>query len=123
MRLSDLLHSSVYDASGECLGSVHDVRLVQDGPPLPGGDAALRVDALVVGRGAMGLRLGYVRTATKGPWLLKVIFRRLARRARYVEWSQVAEHGEGRVTLRPGADVESLGDAAARHAAENPAAS
>ena len=110
MRLSELLHSDVFDDHGGCLGSVEDVRLVQDGPLLPGGDAALRIDALVIGRAGLGLRLGYVRTNVRGPWLLKVLFHGLAGRASYVEWSEVEAWDDGKVRLRPGAHVQKLRD-------------
>jgi hypothetical protein len=102
MRLSDLLHSTVVDASGTELGSVDDVRLVQDGPAMANFDAALRVEGLVVGRGAVGLRLGYHRAGVKGPWLLRRLFTRIERRARYVSWADVASWEADLVTLRIG---------------------
>jgi hypothetical protein len=89
MNLSDLLHSQVLDADGNSLGSVDDVRMVQDGPlSLPFG-AAFRVEGLMVGHRSIGTRLGYVRGGLKGPWLLRVIFTALERRARYVLWDDV----------------------------------
>ena len=51
--ISDLLRSKVVDAYGQDLGSVNDVRLVQDGPALEGFGAALRIDGLIVGAGAL----------------------------------------------------------------------
>jgi sporulation protein YlmC with PRC-barrel domain len=100
MRLSDLLHSRVVDAQGADLGSVDDVRLVQDGPVIANFGAALRVDALIVGRGAIGLRLGYHRAGVKGPWLLKTLFTRLERRAYFVEWDEVDSLEQDVVRLR-----------------------
>ena len=89
MRLSELLHSEVVDDRGERYGTVDDVRLVQDGPLQGGFGAALRVDGVVIGRGGLGVRLGFHRGDVRGPWLLNTIFSRLERRARYVPWGQV----------------------------------
>lgn len=89
MRLSELLQAHVIDAEGNDLGSVDDVRLVQDGPMLVPFGAAFRVEGLVVGRGAVGTRLGYRRGGVEGPWLLRILFQALERRARYVPWEQV----------------------------------
>jgi hypothetical protein len=90
MRLSDLLHSTVVDADDREIGSVDDVRLVQDGPPLEGIDASFRVDALIVGRGALGVRLGMHRQRVRGPLPLKALFAGLERRAWFVTWDEVA---------------------------------
>jgi sporulation protein YlmC with PRC-barrel domain len=43
MRLTDLLGAEVIDQEGRSAGRVHDVRLVQDGPPVGGFGASLRV--------------------------------------------------------------------------------
>jgi hypothetical protein len=59
MRLSDLLDSEVLDADGKTIGHVHDVRMAQDGPIQGTFGAALRVRGLVVGRPALGARLGW----------------------------------------------------------------
>jgi hypothetical protein len=66
MRLSDLLGAEVLDEAGRSAGRVHDVRLVQDGPVVGGFGAALRLDGLLVGRRAVGARLGYDRGKMKG---------------------------------------------------------
>jgi hypothetical protein len=100
MRLSELLHSVVVDADGVELGSVDDVRLVQDGPMLlPFGDA-LRVEGLLVGHRGVGTRLGFGRKDVTGPWLLRKIFDQLARRARYAPWELVESYDDGVVRLR-----------------------
>ena len=65
------------------------MRLVQDGPLVDGFGAALRVDGLVVGDGALGVRLGYHRNRITGPWLLRVLFERFEHRTRYVAWAQI----------------------------------
>src|SRR5215210_6371877 len=70
MRLSDLLDVLVIDSSLEEVGRVHDVLLTQDGPML-GDEASFRIEGVIVGRGALGTRLGYVRTDMSGPWLIK----------------------------------------------------
>jgi hypothetical protein len=99
MLLSDLLHSTVVDAGGRELGPVDDVHVVQDGPVVEGFGATLRVVGLVVGHGALGVRLGFHRTSMKGPWLLAALFRRLERRALYVPWGDVEDHDGGVVHL------------------------
>jgi hypothetical protein len=99
MRLSDLLHARVLDADGTDIGSVDDVRMVQDGPLLLPFGAAFRVEGLMVGHGGVRTRLGYVRGGVKGPWLLRRIFSALEHRARYVEWDDVATWDESTVRL------------------------
>jgi hypothetical protein len=99
-RLSELLHSTVFDAAGEELGSVDDVRLVQDGPLLDGVEAALRIEGLVVGRGSISVRLGFHRQKVTGPWLLAKIFGALERRAAFVPWGEVDRWEGDRVVLR-----------------------
>jgi hypothetical protein len=96
MNLSDLLHSPVVDDAGASLGTVEDVRVVQDGPLLLPFGAAFRVDGLIVGRHTIGTRLGYNREGVKGPWLLRAIFSALERRARFIPWDAV-QSWDGRV--------------------------
>ena len=90
MNLSDLLHSQVFDADGEQLGSVDDVLLIQDGPPLLPFGAAFRVEGLQLGHRSIGRRLGYEHGKVKRPWLLKTILSALNRNSRYVPWEDVA---------------------------------
>ena len=101
-RLSDLVNAVAFDAGGSPIGEVEDVRLVQDGPFVEGFGHKLRVDGVVVGKRNRGLRLGFGRADVRGPWLLKVIFARLERHARYYAWDQI-EWEPGAVRLRPGA--------------------
>jgi hypothetical protein len=107
MRLSELLGRPVLDADGRAMGTVKDVRLVQDGPYVEGFGQALRVEGLLFGRGALGVRLGMARANVQGPWPLTTVFRRLERRARYVEWDDVTRHDDGDddgvIRLRAGA--------------------
>ena len=90
MRISDLLEYSVESADGKRLGQISDVRVIQDGPLVGGVQAAFRVDALVVGRGGLAERLGYIRGRVRGPWMLRVLFSRLERRAQVVAVSDIA---------------------------------
>ena len=98
MRLSDLLDSEVVDRGGERIGHVHDVRLVQDGPPIGTWGAALRLENLVVGRGSIGTRLGITRPQMKGPWVLKLLFSRQRASRVLVPWDRVREVGEDRIS-------------------------
>ncbi|MCU1388667.1 MAG: hypothetical protein JWL72_2005 [Ilumatobacteraceae bacterium] len=100
MRLSDLLDYSVLDSDGTDLGRVSDVRIVQDGPIVRGVQAAFRVDALVVGRGGLAERLGYVRARVQGPWLLRVLFTRLEQRAHIVEVDRIDHWDDDEAVIR-----------------------
>jgi sporulation protein YlmC with PRC-barrel domain len=98
MRLSELLDSEVIDRNGERIGHVHDVQLIQDGPPLGTWGAALRLEGLIVGPGSIGTRLGLARPEMRGPWILKALFtRRLSARV-LVPWRRVREIHEDRIT-------------------------
>jgi hypothetical protein len=77
---------------------VQDVRLVQDGPPLGTWGAALRLEALVVGSGSIGTRLGIARPQMKGPWILKRLFARQRASRVLVPWDRVREVGADRFT-------------------------
>ena len=99
MRISDLLDERVYDAAGNSVGKVHDVRLVQDARSREGDDDAFRVDALLVGHVGAATRLGFVRTGQRGPWLLRVLMTRRERRAEEIPWSDI-ERVDGRLVHR-----------------------
>jgi hypothetical protein len=99
VRLTDLLDADVIDPDGGTIGHVHDVRLVQDGPPLGNAGATFRVDGLVVGGTAFGARLGFARTDVRAPWLLNLLFQRLRADERYVPWSAVRAVSEGRLHI------------------------
>jgi hypothetical protein len=71
MRLSELLGAEVVDEHGRAVGKVHDVRLEQSGPALEGFGPSLRLEGLIVGRRALGVRFGFGRGGVRGPWLLK----------------------------------------------------
>lgn len=99
MRLGELFGTKVFDRDGTALGKVHDARLVQDGPLVTGFGAALRVDGLVVGEGAVAVRLGYHRNRITGPWILRALAQRVEHRTRYVGWDQVARIEPHRIEL------------------------
>jgi sporulation protein YlmC with PRC-barrel domain len=104
MRLTDLLDADVIDPSGRTLGHVHDVRLVQDGPPLAAAGATFRIDGLIVGGTSFGARLGFTRADVRGPWILRRLFRGLQGDERLVPWTTVRAVLQGRVLVRVGAD-------------------
>jgi sporulation protein YlmC with PRC-barrel domain len=99
MRLSDLLNAEVLDERGARIGHVHDVRVVRDGPVLGDFGAAFRVKGFVVGRPALGARLGLDRADVRGPWLLKAFFAWI-RTDLYVDWERVRSIEEGRMRIR-----------------------
>jgi hypothetical protein len=100
----ELLGSTVLDSSGRKVGHVDDVRIVQDGPAVPGFGAGLRVDGLVVGAGGIAVRLGYVRHGVRGPALVGALARRLEQRGRRIDWDQVEAVEPGCVRLSVTAD-------------------
>jgi hypothetical protein len=97
--MGELLDRHVVDAAGRRVGTVHDVRLVQDGPTQGRFGRALRVDGLVVGKGALAIRLGYHRAGIQGPFLLGRIFRWLEGRAWYVPWDRIADRTDDVIRL------------------------
>ncbi|HTL24468.1 MAG TPA: hypothetical protein VL281_10600 [Mycobacteriales bacterium] len=93
MRGSDVIGLPVLGRGGRVLGKVLDVRLVQDGP-LRGAYAALRVDALVVGRHTVAAHLGYDRARVNGPWLVNAVVNALTRGNGLLPWDE-AEIADG----------------------------
>ncbi len=91
LRVGDLVGRHVRDERGRDHGPVLDVRTVQDGPVGSGGDAALRVDGLLVGGGRLTERLGLFRHEVHGPWILKAISRHVGPTRRFVAWSQLVD--------------------------------
>jgi hypothetical protein len=111
MQMSEVMGVPVVDAGGTHLGKVTDIRLVQDGPYLEGFGNALRVDAVVVGRGGLASRLGYVRGGVRGPWLLRVLAAVLEGRAFLVPWTEIHRTDAGFTATRRQADLQRLRDA------------
>jgi sporulation protein YlmC with PRC-barrel domain len=89
MRASDLVGARVRDADGADLGTVSDIRLVQDGPVLGTWGAAFRVVGLVVAPPRTGSFLGYERGPVNGPWLVAKVVRWLHRDGVFVPWDDV----------------------------------
>lgn len=98
-RVGELFGAKVYDADGELVGRVHEVRLVRDGPEQGLFGPGYRVQGLLVGPASIGDRLGFDRTRMAGPWLLKALFQRFHREARLVEWPVVESMAEHEVRL------------------------
>jgi hypothetical protein len=98
MRATELLGCTVYDADGEVVGHVHDLRF----DPLPGSTdwTGYRLTALACGdSAAVGHRLGYGHRDMAGPWPLTWIFRRRGRKARLVAWSDVTSFERPRIEI------------------------
>jgi len=102
VRLADLIGSSVVDANGDAVGNIADVWLLQDGPPIGPFGAALRLDALVIGRFGLASRAGYERPDVTGPApIARLLAGRTAHRP-VARWSDVAAVEEGMIRLRRG---------------------
>lgn len=104
MRLSELLGAKVIDERGRAVGKVHDIRLEQTPPERAGATPDLRVHGLIVGRRALGARLGFGRGGLHGPWLLKVVFGTLGHDAHYVPWHRIRSIRPGQIHITGAAD-------------------
>ena len=102
MLLSELLGVQVVTTTGEELGRVHDVVLVQDGPVGANGRAGLRLHAIAVGARSLGSQLGYSQGTVKGPWLLWRLFHRPPR---LVPWPAIVQRDQHRIVVDPSLDV------------------
>ncbi|HEY3556997.1 MAG TPA: hypothetical protein VGL05_06030 [Kribbella sp.] len=92
MRLNELLGYRVLDASGNELGAVADVRLLQTS-----GRSAIRLDGLIVVENRESRLFGYERHV--GPELLRRLVHAWRGEAWYVPWADVDEVEDGRVRL------------------------
>jgi hypothetical protein len=99
MKASDLLGRPVLDATGDRLGYVTDLRCVQDGP-LRGVMCAPRIHAILVSRRHVGSLLGYDRREQQGPWLIRVIVRRLHRHLQVIPWTAIERYDQ-QIVLKP----------------------
>jgi sporulation protein YlmC with PRC-barrel domain len=99
MRASDLLGAAVLDRRGTELGHVHDLILLQDGPPIGPVGAAFRLRALLFGAPAVGVRLGFARRDVRGPWPLRALFSALHDRMLIATWPEVVAIEEGQIRL------------------------
>ena len=106
-RLNDLLGMHVRFADGTDGDQVIDLRLAP-GDRVRGQLAELVSTGLVVGRMRPGTLFGYDRDPEQGPWMVRVLMRRLHRHTGYLDWDDVSEidWSSGivqlrRTTLRP----------------------
>ncbi|HET7305173.1 MAG TPA: hypothetical protein VFJ12_11575 [Segeticoccus sp.] len=100
MRGADLIGTTVVDADGHTVGSVHDLRLAAGvTPTADSGRPAYGISGLVVGPVAVSQRLGYGRGQMSGPWPLTSLFRWLARRSYVVDWADVVERSPKQLRL------------------------
>lgn len=97
MRAAELIGCHVYDADGQPVGTVHDLRFTVQAEA--DGSRACRLDALECGGIGLGHRLGYGEGAMRGPWPFPQLFRRLARRSLAIPWSQVTAVRRPRIDI------------------------
>lgn len=95
MRLSELLGMDVVDHDGQELGTVQDATLIRSQ-----GTADLEVAGVLVGGKAIATRLGYLHGEVRGPWIIRILMRMLAREGRFIPWRDVIAIDERRVTVR-----------------------
>jgi sporulation protein YlmC with PRC-barrel domain len=105
VRLSDILECDMVDDQGERIGRVHDVRLIRQGSPQGMFGPSYQIVGLIVGRSAIGTRLGFDRTDVKGPWPLKKLFGRTRNKRHYVDWGMVESVDKGLVRLKVGKEA------------------
>jgi sporulation protein YlmC with PRC-barrel domain len=87
MRLSELLGLDVLDVDNSYVGTVADLRLVQDGPLIGPYGAALRLSGLIVVEHRHVRLLGFERDV--GPWFLRWLVRRITGRVCFIPWNDV----------------------------------
>jgi hypothetical protein len=102
MHLRDLLGSKIVAVGGGPLGTIHDVRLVQDGPLRGSFGATLRLDGLLAGPGALGVRLGYAHHHVNAPSLVAAALRAENHRLLFASWGEVVGVVERIVYVRAG---------------------
>jgi len=87
MRLSDLLGLDVTDNEGNRIGSVVDVRLVQDGPMIGPYGAALRLSGIIIVEHGHVRLFGYERDV--GPWFVRWLVHRISGEVSFASWDQI----------------------------------
>jgi hypothetical protein len=106
MRASELLGARVVTSDGRDLGVVAGLRCTSDGPKRRGTLPAPRLRGLIVAPHGVGAALGYQQEEQRGPWLIRVVMRRLHRHDRVIEWEDVRRVADGTVRLRAGLDED-----------------
>ena len=105
-RVSDVIGAHVFDADGEPIAGVAEVRLCAYGPATGAVGVAMTLDALLVGLGAVGDRLGYALPhGPKRPFALNRVFRAFARRAQIIPWRAVERVEPRRISLSVRSDA------------------
>jgi hypothetical protein len=105
LRLSDLIGSEVFDSDGAAVGAVGDARLLLAGPAVGEVGVEMTLDALLVGLGSVGERLGFpLRRGPRRPLVLHRAFRTVASHARDVPWASVDRLEPRAVHLHVGRD-------------------
>jgi hypothetical protein len=104
MRATELLGCEVYDANGDLIGHVHDLRFEARAPS---GRAKIgwqcRLTGIACGKRApLGHRFGYGTADMAGPWPLSVIFRRRRQRSLEIDWTDVTRFERPRIHLLHG---------------------
>src|SRR4051812_37423509 len=100
MRTSDLLGARVSGPDGTDLGTVTDLRMVQDGPILGTWGAAFRLTGLVVSHRGAGSVLGYERGSVRGRWVVGTMVKWLHRDAVRVRGEDVGSWEDRCVRVR-----------------------
>jgi hypothetical protein len=106
MRLNELLGRRVLDGSGDDIGWVADVRLVQDGPLQPSMQAALRVTGLIVVEHHATRLFGYGRHV--GPALLRWLVHRRLGEVWYLPWEDARVSATAIEAVRGRSDLQRL---------------
>jgi sporulation protein YlmC with PRC-barrel domain len=99
MILSDLMRSDVYDAAGEKLGRVADVRFQLEGRSTP---PRARVVGIVVSPRSAASFLGYERSGFERPVVLAALLRWIHRGSFLVPWGDVRRINDREVLLWDG---------------------
>jgi sporulation protein YlmC with PRC-barrel domain len=89
MRLSELLGREVLDRDERHIGTVADVRLVQDARLVGGHDAAFRLSGLIVVERHHVRLFGYERDV--GPWLVRKVVDRFCGGIVFIAWDDIED--------------------------------